>query len=62
MNLADYTRRMEAAADGCDFNTARLVAGEVRGLGFDFEADLLLMMFGERSKAALDRLLAEAAR
>jgi hypothetical protein len=63
VNLSDYTRRMEAAAaDGATVNEARAIAAEVRNLGRDFEADLLLMIFGERSKAALDRLLAEVAR
>lgn len=62
MNLADYRRRMESAADGCDLRTALLIAGEVRSLGRDFEADLLLMVYGERSKVALDKLDAEVAR
>lgn len=61
-SLTDYARRMEIAADGCDFSTARLIAGELRSLGRDYDADLLLMVFGERSKAALDKLLAEVAR
>jgi hypothetical protein len=63
INLADCTRRMEAAvADGCDINEARTIAAEVRAQGHDREADLLLMIYGERSRVALDGLLAEVVR
>jgi hypothetical protein len=63
VNLADYTRRIEAAAaDGCNIHEARAIAAEVRNLGYGHEADLLLMFYGERSKVALGELLAEATR
>ncbi len=62
MNLVGYTRRVEAAAADGDMGAARRVAAEVRAAGLDFEADLLLMVYGQRSTAALDRLLQEAAR
>lgn len=63
MNLADYRRRMEAAAaDGSTIREAMAIAAEVRRAGFDFEADLLLIIYGERLKVAADELLAEVAR
>jgi hypothetical protein len=62
VNLIDYTRRMESATAERDLPTARLIAAEARAAGLDHDADLLLILFGERTGAAFDRLAAEVVR
>lgn len=56
MNLIDFTRRMESAAASHDLLTARLIAAEARAAGLDHDADLLLILFGERTGPDFDRL------
>lgn len=65
MNLVEYTRPMESAADrGATVDEARWIADEVRALGYEYEwhADVLLMLFGERSAVAIAKVLEEAGR
>lgn len=56
MNLKQYTQRVMAAARDLDMGAARAAAAEVRALGLDYEADLLLIVYGEEQAKAMDRL------